>query len=89
MGSRLLLPDSGIYIAFIKNAVVKGDEVEYTTNFGVKLISSGNGRKFPGLPKGEPGRHCGIPGRELEGQRQGRVLYEEGNQDWGEGEECE
>ena len=88
MGSRLLLPDSGIYIAFIKNAVVKGDEVEYTTNFGVKLVSSGNSRtlgSFLGFRRANPDG----TGRELEGQRQGRVLYEEGNQDWGEGEECE
>lgn len=57
MGSRLLLPDSGIYIAFIKNAVVKGDEVEYTTNFGVKLVSSGNSRtlgSFLGFRRANP-----------------------------------
>ena len=52
MGSRLLLPDSGI-----KNAVVKGDEVEYTTNFGVKLVSSGNSRtlgSFLGFRRANP-----------------------------------
>ena len=41
--------EKGIYIAFIKAGLVKGDEVEYTTNFGVKLISTGNSRTLGGF----------------------------------------
>lgn len=36
--------EKGIYVAFIKAGLVKGDIVEYTTNFGVKLLSTGNSR---------------------------------------------
>jgi hypothetical protein len=34
--------ERGIYSAFIINGVVKGDEIAYTTNFGVKLKTTGN-----------------------------------------------
>ena len=36
--------DRSIYIAFITGGAVRGDVIEYTTNFGVKLISTGNCR---------------------------------------------
>lgn len=36
--------ERGIYIAFMQSGKVKGDTVEYLTNFGVKLTSIGNSR---------------------------------------------
>lgn len=36
--------EKGIYFAFIKEGIVDGDVVTYTTNFGVKLTSTGNSR---------------------------------------------
>ena len=48
--------EKGIYVAFIKDGVVKGDEVDYTTNFGVTLASLGNSRtlgSFLGYRKAE------------------------------------
>ena len=35
-----------IYISFIKSGEVDGDTVTYTTNFGVKLKSTGNSRNL-------------------------------------------
>jgi hypothetical protein len=52
----LLRFEKGIYIAFIKSGVVRGDEVDYTTNFGVTLTSYGNSRtlgSFLGFRKAE------------------------------------
>lgn len=49
--------EKGIYLAFIKSGLVKGDEVEYTTNFGVKLTTSGNSRtlgSFLGFRRANP-----------------------------------
>lgn len=49
--------ERGIYIAFILGGVVKGDCVEYTTNFGVKLTTSGNRRtlkSFLGFRRANP-----------------------------------
>lgn len=49
--------EKGIYVAFIKSGLVKGDEVEYTTNFGVKLTSRGNRRtlgSFLGFRRAKP-----------------------------------
>lgn len=48
--------EKGIYIAFIQNGVVRGDVIEYMTNFGVKLVSKGNSRtlnSFLGFRKGK------------------------------------
>lgn len=36
--------EKGIYRAFIQEGIVKGDVIEYTTNFGVRLVSRGNSR---------------------------------------------
>lgn len=36
--------DRSIYIAFITSGTIQGDVIEYTTNFGVKLTSTGNCR---------------------------------------------
>ena len=36
--------EKGIYFAFIKEGIVDGDVVTYTTNFGVELTSTGNSR---------------------------------------------
>lgn len=36
--------ERGIYAAFIKCGRVRGDVVEYTTNFGVRMMSTGNSR---------------------------------------------
>lgn len=36
--------DRSIYCSFIQSGKVRGDEIEYLTNFGVKLISYGNSR---------------------------------------------
>jgi hypothetical protein len=42
-----LLPfERGIYCAFILKGKVRGDEIEYTTNFGVKLKAYGNSRSL-------------------------------------------
>lgn len=38
--------EKGIYLAFFKAGSVKGDMVEYTTNFGVTLVSFGNSRRL-------------------------------------------
>lgn len=38
--------EKGIYVAFIKSRVVKGDTVEYQTNFGVTLVTAGNSRNL-------------------------------------------
>lgn len=49
--------EKGVYVAFIKSGLVKGDEVEYTTNFGVKLTSKGNSRtlgSFLGFRRAKP-----------------------------------
>ena len=49
--------EKGIYIAFIKSGLVKGDEVEYTTNFGVRFTSKGNRRtlgSFLGFRRAQP-----------------------------------
>lgn len=49
--------EKGIYMAFIKSGYVKGNDVEYMTNFGVKLTSSGNSRtlsSFMGFRKANP-----------------------------------
>lgn len=47
----LALPDylqfeRGIYVAFITSGTIRGDVIEYTTNFGVKLTSTGNRRNL-------------------------------------------
>lgn len=45
-----LLPfEKGMYIAFIKAGVIRGDAVDYTTNFGVTLTSYGNSRTLGGF----------------------------------------
>lgn len=47
--------EKGIYMAFIQKGVVRGDVIEYMTNFGVKLVSKGNSRtlsSFLGFRKG-------------------------------------
>ena len=53
-----LLPfDKGIYRAFIQGGVVRGDVVEYTTRFGVTLVTEGNSRSlsdFLGFRRAEP-----------------------------------
>lgn len=36
--------DACIYKAFIQEGIVCGDEITYTTNFGIKLSSHGNSR---------------------------------------------
>jgi len=36
--------EKGVYFAFIKEGIVDGDVITYTTNFGVKLTSTGNNR---------------------------------------------
>ena len=36
--------EKGVYFAFIKEGIVDGDVITYTTNFGVKLTSTGNSR---------------------------------------------
>lgn len=41
--------EKSIYMAFIQNGVIYGDEVEYITNFGVTLISTGNSRTLKNL----------------------------------------
>lgn len=38
--------EKGIYMAFIKSGVVRGDVVEYQTNFGVTMITTGNSRNL-------------------------------------------
>lgn len=38
--------DRSIYIAFITSGIIRGDVIEYTTNFGVKLTSTGNRRNL-------------------------------------------
>lgn len=48
-GNLALVPDylrfdRGIYAAFIQSGKVRGDEVEYLTNFGVRMKSYGNSR---------------------------------------------
>lgn len=53
----LLKFEKGIYLAFVEKGVVKGDIVEYETNFGVKLISGGNRRtlkNFLGFRRANP-----------------------------------
>ena len=40
---------SGAYFAFISRGDVLGDTIVYKTTFGVKLISTGNSRKFDGF----------------------------------------
>jgi len=47
--------EKGIYAAFIRGGKVRGDVVEYATNFGVKLVSTGNSRtlgSFLGFRRG-------------------------------------
>ena len=55
-----LLPfDKGIYLAFIQGGLVRGDVVEYTTRFGVTLVTTGNSRSlsdFLGFRRAEPDR---------------------------------
>ena len=49
--------EKGIYTAFIKSGVVKGDTVEYQTNFGVMLTTTGNSRNlssFLGFRRANP-----------------------------------
>ena len=49
--------EKGIYTAFIKSGVVKGDTVEYQTNFGVTLTTTGNSRNlssFLGFRRANP-----------------------------------
>lgn len=49
--------EKGIYMAFIKSGMVKGDVVEYRTNFGVTLVTVGNSRKlssFLGFRRANP-----------------------------------
>lgn len=49
--------EKGIYMAFIKSGVVKGDIVEYQTNFGVQLVTAGNSRNlssFLGFRRANP-----------------------------------
>jgi len=41
--------ERGIYAAFMESGVVNGDLIEYTTNFGVRLISIGNARTLKGF----------------------------------------
>lgn len=36
--------ERGIYVAFIASGTIRGDCIEYTTNFGVKLMTAGNRR---------------------------------------------
>ncbi len=64
-GSSLKLADApdylnfekGIYMAFVKSGVVRGDVVEYQTNFGLALITTGNSRNlssFLGFRRANP-----------------------------------
>ena len=49
--------EKGIYMAFIKGGVVKGDVVEYQTNFGVTITTTGNSRNlssFLGFRRANP-----------------------------------
>lgn len=49
--------EKGIYTAFIKSGVVKGDTVEYQTNFAVTLVTTGNSRNlssFLGFRRANP-----------------------------------
>ena len=49
--------EKGIYTAFIKSGVVKGDTVEYQTNFGEMLTTTGNSRNlssFLGFRRANP-----------------------------------
>ncbi len=49
--------EKGIYTAFIKSGVVKGDTVEYQTNFGMMLTTTGNSRNlssFLGFRRANP-----------------------------------
>ena len=49
--------EKGIYTAFIKSGLVKGDTVEYQTNFGVTLATTGNSRNlssFLGFRRANP-----------------------------------
>lgn len=49
--------EKGVYTAFIKSGVVKGDTVEYQTNFGVTLVTTGNSRNlssFLGFRRANP-----------------------------------
>lgn len=49
--------EKGIYTAFIKSGVVRGDTVEYQTNFGVTLVTTGNSRNlssFLGFRRANP-----------------------------------
>lgn len=48
--------EKGVYIAFIQKGIVRGDEIEYVTNFGVRLFSRGNTRtlnSFLGFRRGK------------------------------------
>ncbi|MFR3809164.1 MAG: hypothetical protein ACLTX3_09500 [Lachnospiraceae bacterium] len=51
--------EKGVYFAFIKEGIVDGDVITYTTNFGVKLTSTGNSRTlmaFIGFRRCNPNR---------------------------------
>lgn len=57
--------EKGIYAAFILKGVVCGDVIEYQTNFGVKLVSTGNCRtlgSFLGFKKCGVGRDGKVDG---------------------------
>lgn len=67
--------EKGIYMSFIKSGQVRGDVVEYQTNFGLKLITTGNRRtlsSFLGFRRANPDKtltlldeHWKISGREV------------------------
>lgn len=55
--------EKGIYFAFIKEGIVDGDVITYMTNFGVKLVSTGNSRTlmaFIGFRKCNPNKTVEI-----------------------------
>lgn len=52
--------EKGMYIAFIRDGTVRGDVIEYTTNFGVKLTSTGNSRTLSSFLGYRRGREDGT-----------------------------
>lgn len=49
--------EKGIYMAFFKSGIIKGDTVEYQTNFGITMITTGNRRtldSFLGFRRANP-----------------------------------
>ncbi len=49
--------EKGIYMAFFKSGIIKGDTVEYQTNFGITMFTTGNRRtldSFLGFRRANP-----------------------------------